>query len=181
MNNEKNNNKTIKDKLMDISLFLLVLVLIITVIFTLDKLFFVSIENNCNYNYDYKTDMLIKDQNCDFNSKEINECISQNGNIIYNVDCTINCDYCNRDWQILNNNYKEKITWFRIILGFLLSIIFTFILFKDKILKSAFIVGSLLSLIFATIISIDLINNSLFPIIIILELVLVIFIFKKYK
>ena len=155
------------------------MILIVTTVFTFDKLFLKSPENTCNYKYDKL--LVNKDQNCSFNSEEIDQCLSKDGSVIYNNNCTIDCDYCNRDFRILNNNYKEKTTWFRIILSFLLSIIFTMILFKDKILKSALVVGSLLSLICVTIFSLDIINDSLFPIIIILELILVIFIFKKFK
>ena len=166
----------IETKLYDIAIFILIFALIIGIIFTFDRLFIEKPINNCYSNYEKYN----YNEDCDYNAQEIDECNEMNGSLLYNKDCSIECDSCYTEYSELEDNYNEKVNLMRMILSFIIALAITFIPIKDKIIRYALLSSSLIALFVATLMAMTYIGRLL-PIVIIIEFLLVLFIYKKTK
>jgi hypothetical protein len=169
-----NDDFDFKQKIMNAVIFISIIILLITSVFNIHLLFLEEPEYNC-YKYNYPHERNI---DCDYNLTEINECQAKNGNIIYQADCSVVCDLCYAEEQVLRNSINEKKAWFRIILSLALLLVFGYINIKDKIVQYALLIGSLIALVVSTIISLSYISKKLFPIVTILELVVILILYK---
>ncbi|MEI8364601.1 MAG: hypothetical protein WCF78_04040 [archaeon] len=173
----KAKNIVIERPIYNIIMFALVFALIIAFVFTLDKLFISAPQNNCGYVY-MNAPVTQTDTNCNYDNNEFSTCSQNQGDIIYKPNCKFDCNYCNKEYNAAYTKYQDKTNIERIILTFLMALIFAFVTIKDRIIKYALLCGSLVSLFVATFSAMSMIG-SIFPIVIILEFILVIFIYKK--
>jgi len=162
----------------NIIMFALVFALIIAFVFTFDKLLIPVPKNNCGNIYMTAPLTQADTNNCNYDTNKFNTCVQNQGDIIYKPNCEIDCNYCNKEYNALFKKYQDKTNIERIILTFLMALIFAFIVIKDRIIKYALLCGSLVSLFVATFSAMNMIG-SIFPVVIILEFILVIFIYKK--
>lgn len=169
---KKKSEKTIYEIIM----FLLILSLVISLIFTADRLFFQKPTEECFMLHQDS----FKEEECVYDLELISQCYKKNGNIIYKDNCLIECDDCYSQHLKELQKYENKVNLFRMILAFVIAISFTFINLKDKIIRYSILTASLISLFVATLMAMRLIGVIL-PIIIILEFILVIYIYKKIK
>lgn len=172
----ENKFKKSENIIYNIIIFVLIFGLIISIIFTLDRLIIKKPIDDCRniYQKDFRNDK------CEYDNTEINKCYLDEGQVIFNNNCTIDCDYCYKLYSKELSEYNEKINLFRIILSFIVSISLVFISFKDKIIKYSLLSGSLVSLFVATLIAMSMIG-ILLPIVIIIEFLLVLFVYKKTR
>ncbi len=170
-------NKKTSDKLLyEIVIFILIFALMISIVFTFDKLFIEKPINECYdiYQKDYRNDK------CEYDNIAMNECYVKEGQVIFNNDCTLTCDYCYKKYNGEIEKYNNKTNLLRIILSFMIALSLAFINLKDKIIRYSLLSGSLVSLFVSTIIAMQMIG-ILLPIVIIIEFLLVLFIYKKTK
>jgi hypothetical protein len=170
------NKKNTEDLLYKIIMFILIFGLVISIVFTVDRLVIDKPIDNCYKNYDKGS----FNEECNYNELEINNCYNQEGNVLYNKDCSIECDFCQKEYFTVLDKYNEKLNLSRMIFSFVLALSLVFIRFKDKIIKYALLSGSLASLFISTLMASNLIGKIL-PVVIIIEFVLVLFIYKKTK
>ena len=162
----------------NIIMFALVFALVIAFVFTLDKLFIPSPKNDCGNIYSKAAIYQPETKDCNYNTEQFNTCVDNQGDVIYKSGCEIECSYCNKDYNAVYQKYQDKTNIERIILTFLMALIFAFIRIKDKIIKYAILSGSLVALFVATFSAMSMIGK-IFPIVIIIEFILVIFIYKR--
>lgn len=168
----------------NIIMFTLIFALVISFIFTIDKLILDQPINDCYLknaaykDYGYYPESTNLDQNCNYNDEFLSYCYTTEGQVIYKKNCEIDCDYCYKEYNQILEKYNNKINLGRMIFTFLLALAFAFILIKDKIIRYAILSASLVSLFVATISAISLLDKIL-PLVIIVEFLLVIFIYKK--
>ncbi|NCP71953.1 hypothetical protein GW835_00985 [archaeon] len=165
------------DKLLyNIVIFLLIFALVISIVFTFERLFLEKPINECNnvYQKNYMNDK------CEYDQENVDTCYAKEGTVIYKSDCSIECDYCYKEYNNKLENYNNNANLLRIILSFIIALSLTLINIKDKIIKYALLSGSLVSLFVATLMAMKFIG-SLLPIVIILEFILVLIIYKKTK
>ncbi len=181
----KPEKKDIKLKIVDIVMFVIVVTLVITTLVNVDKFFFKRPDFDQVY---YETPYLKyypMDENCDYLQEPqatiISDCQKDRGDIIYKKDCQVDCDFRNKTNQEVLKNYNRKISWFRMILSLVVSIVVLYLPFKqkDKLIYYAIITGSLITLVFTTIVSYNYIDTNLFSLITIVELLVVWLIYKK--
>jgi len=171
--------KKIENNIYNIIMFALIFALVISFVFTVDKLFFEKPIDNCYQAHAYSKPMTPEQYSaCDYNQEQINECAKNGGHVIQNTDCTITCDYCYKEQSMLYQKYEDKLNYGRLILSFILALVFAFITIKDKIIGYSLLTASLVALFISTISAIRMLDNWL-PIVIIAEFALVVFIYFK--
>ncbi|HPV66253.1 MAG TPA: hypothetical protein PK655_02260 [archaeon] len=178
--NIKTKSKKLENTIYNIIIFTLIFALVISFVFTIDKLFLEKPKDTCyleNYGYMPETN-INPDNNCSYDEEYINFCYKTEGNIIHKKNCQVECSYCYRDFNKVMDAYNNKVNLGRMIFTFLLALLMAFILIRDKIIRYAILSASLVSLFVATISAIKLLNKIL-PLVIIAEFLLVIFIYKK--
>ncbi|HOZ35648.1 MAG TPA: hypothetical protein PLK55_03245 [archaeon] len=178
--NKKVKSKKLENVVYNIIMFTLIFALVISFVFTIDKLFLERPKDNCYLqDYNYKPEVITNiDANCSYNQEYINSCYKSEGNIVYKKDCQMECSYCYRDYNKILETYNNRINIGRMIFTFLLALLMAFILIKDKIIRYSILSASLVSLFVATISATKLLNKML-PVVIIAEFLLVIFIYRK--
>lgn len=170
-------NKKTSDKLLyEIVIFILIFTLMISIVFTFDRLFFQKPIDNCYdiYQKDFRNDK------CEYDNIAMNQCYAKEGQVIFNNDCTLTCDYCYKAYNEKIKDYNNKTNLLRIILSFVIALSLAFINLKDKIIRYSLLSGSLVSLFVSTMMAMQMIG-ILLPIVIIIEFLLVLFIYKKTK
>ncbi len=175
--------KDLKSKVLDIAIFAIIVTLVITSVFNFNKIFMNEPDYNvCNPGYNFKDQAMINPDNtikdCNYSLNEINVCASQGGNLIYNADCTTKCDFCYQKLDIERQAYEKKANWFRIIFSLLVALVVVNINFKDKLIYYAIITGSLISMIAGTIGAYSVLKQSLFPVVTTIEILFVLLIYK---
>jgi hypothetical protein len=175
--------KDLKSKVLDIAIFAIIVTLVITSVFNFNKIFMNEPDyNQCNLGYNYKTPaQAVPMENladCNYSQKEINSCTSQGGNLICNANGAAICDFCYQKLDIERQAYEKKANWFRIIFSLLVALIVVNINFKDKLIYYAIITGSLISMIVGTIGAYSVLKQSLFPVVTTIEILFVLLIYK---
>lgn len=148
-------SKKVENITYNIIMFLLIFALVISFVFTIDKLITNEPENNCPV---YTKPVF--DENDFLNTTYI--------------------DSCNKEYTATLNQHNNNINIGRMIFTFLLALAFAFIPIKDKIIKYAVLSGALISMFVATINAMSFLDKIL-PIVIIIEFLLVILIYKKTR
>lgn len=178
---KKTEAKKIENVVYNIIMFTLIFALVISFVFTIDRLFLERPKDDC-YLQDYAhykpEPITTLDQNCNYNTEYIDACYKSQGNIIYKKDCQIDCSYCYKEYNQVLETYNNRINIGRMIFTFLLALAMAFIIFKDKIVRYAILSAALVSLFIATLLATNLFEKTL-PLIIIAEFLLVLFIYKK--
>lgn len=178
--NKKEKPKKLENVVYNIIMFTLIFALVISFVFTIDKLFLERPKDTCYLqDYSYKPEIITNiDTNCSYNEEFVNSCYKSEGSIIYKKDCQMECSYCYRDFNKVMEAYDNRINIGRMIFTFLLALLMAFILIKDKIIRYSILSAALVSLFVATISAMNLLNKML-PVVIIAEFLLVIFIYRK--
>ncbi|MFA5746273.1 MAG: hypothetical protein WCX82_02880 [archaeon] len=173
--------KDLKSKVLDVAVFVIIATLVITSVFNFNKIFMTEPDYDvCNVGYNGKTIPIVTPvtQDCNYSQTEINVCSSQGGNLIYNTDCTTKCDFCYQALETQRQAYEKKASWFRIIFSLLVALIVVNINFKEKLIYYAIITGSLISMIAGTIGAYSILKQSLFPIVTTVEILFVLLIYN---
>jgi hypothetical protein len=183
MQNKKNKEPISTDKLIyNVIMFILIFALMISFIFTIDKLFFSRPELDCNlekYGLEFRDPSIrISIENCTHNTDFIENCYRNEGQIIYKEDCEIECNYCYKEYSSRLREYNNTINLGRMIFTFILALGLAFIKINDKIIRSSLLSANLVAMFIATISALNILGRIV-PLIIIAEFLLVIFIYKK--
>ncbi len=184
MTNKKNEIKDIKIKIVDIVIFIIIATLVITTLVNVDKFFFTRPEYDRYVDIPYAKTYSY-DENCDYSAEPqatiIKECNEDKGQIIYNKNCEVECDFQSKIYQAELKSYNRKVSWFRMILSLVVSVLVLYVPFKkkEKLIYYAIITGSLITLVFTTVFSYDYIDTSLFSLITLVEVIVVWLIYKK--
>lgn len=169
--------RDIKLVVVDVVIFVVICVLSVTTIFNFNKIFFKQPDNQKCSSYAMK--MSPFNDKCTYNQEEIDKCANDKGEVIYKSDCSTECNFCYRDMEKERKSYDEKASWFRIILSLILSLVFAYVVIKDKLIYYSIVSGCLISLVFSTLASYTIIDKSIFPIISLVEIIVVIILYKK--
>ncbi len=165
----------------NVIMFALIFALVISFVFTIDKLVLERPEDTCylqDYAHKVEPHGINLDQNCNYDDNYISSCVKSEGNIIYKKNCEMECSYCYRDYNNILETYNNRINIGRMVFTFLLALAFAFINIKDKIIRYSILSAALVSLFVATMSAMKLLDKIL-PLVIIAEFLLVIFIYKK--
>jgi len=175
-------DKDLKAKILDIAIFVIIATLVITSVFNFNKIFMSEPNYEiCNPGYYYKTQAqaipITEMKDCNFSEKEINTCSSQGGNLICKEGTAV-CDFCYKQLEQQRQEYEKKASWFRIIFSLLVALIVVNINFKDKLIYYAIITGALISMIAGTIGAYSVLKQSLFPVVTTVEILFVLIIYN---
>lgn len=176
-------NKDLKEKVLDVAIFVIIATLVIASVFNFNQIFMQEPDyNKCNPGYNYKAAIMVSPEktidDCNYSQKEINACASKGGNPVFNADCTTACDFCYLQLDNERQEYERKASWFRIIFSLLVALIVVNINFKNKLIYYAIITGALISMIAATIGAYSVLKQSLFPVVTTIEIFFVIVIYN---
>jgi len=178
---KKSETQKTENLIYNVIMFALIFALVISFVFTIDKLILERPESDCYLqDYAYKAEPygINLDQNCNYDDNYISACVKSEGSIIYKRNCEIECSYCYRDYSNILETYNNRINIGRMVFTFLLALAFAFINIKDKIIRYSILSAALISLFVATMSAMKLLDQIL-PLVIIVEFLLVIFIYKK--